>query len=226
MNYYTNKIVKDKNNRGHKKMHYLKQISLVWVLCLFSTFAQAETFSEGEKYSKLKQTIPTQTGDKIEVLEFFWYGCPHCYSFEATLTKWKKTLPENVKFIRVPAPLNPRWMVHTKTFYALEIMGEGDKHHEALFKAIHVSKKKLFNKSSIADFLASQGVNKDDFLSNLDSFAVQMRARNAQKLGKQYQTNGVPMLAVNGTYSITGKQGGSYVGMTKVADHLIGLENK
>jgi len=207
-------------------MSFIKKISLLALIFLIPTLSQAENFTEGKSYSKLSETVATQTGDKIEILEFFWYGCPHCFSFEPTLKKWKKTKPANVTFIRVPAPLNPRWMVHTKTFYALQIMGEGEKHHEAIFAAMHVKKQKLNSKSAIADFLATQGVNKETFLATLDSFAVEMRAKHAMQLGQQYKVNGVPLLTVNGKYTVSGSQAGSYAGMVKVTNHLIKQESK
>jgi len=195
-------------------------------MLLLPVLAQAQNYKEGESYSKLAKPIATQSGDKIEVLEFFWYGCPHCFSFEPTLKKWKKTLPANVKFIRMPAPINPRWMAHTKTYYTLQIMGEGDKYHDDIFAAMHVKKMKLFSKDAIADYLETLGVNKKTFLSTFDSFAVEMRAKQAMQLGQQYKVNGVPMLTVNGKYTISGSQAGSYVGMINVADHLIKLESE
>jgi len=207
-------------------MSYIKKISLLGLMLLLPVLAQAQNYKEGESYSKLAKPIATQSGDKIEILEFFWYGCPHCFSFEPTLKNWKKTLPANVKFIRMPAPINPRWMAHTKTYYTLQIMGEGDKYHDDIFAAMHVKKMKLFSKDTIADYLETLGVNKKTFLSTFDSFAVEMRAKQAMQLGQQYKVNGVPMLTVNGKYTISGSQAGSYVGMINVADHLIKLESK
>ena len=191
-------------------MKIINKISLLVIFLSLSLNAQAGAFSEGKHFSKLAAPIATQTGDKIEILEFFWYGCPHCFSFEPTLKKWKQSLPENVTFIRMPSPLNPRWMVHTRAFYTLQSMGEGENHHEAIFSAMHVKKQKLFTKSDIADFLAQRGVNKEQFLSTFDSFAVEMRARQALQIGQQYQLSGVPMLTVNGKYSISAEQAGSY----------------
>lgn len=207
-------------------MSFIKKISLLAFIFLIPTLSQAENFKEGESYSKLSESIATQSGDKIEILEFFWYGCPHCFSFEPTLKKWKKSKPANVTFTRVPAPLNPRWMVHTKTFYALQIMGEDEKHHEAIFTEMHVKKQKLNSKNVIADFLATRGVNKETFLATLDSFAVEMRAKQAMQLGQQYKVNGVPLLTVNGKYTVSGSQAGSYAGMVKVTNYLIKQESK
>lgn len=207
-------------------MHFIKKISLLGLLFLLPAISLAQGYEEGKSYSKLDQPIPTQSSDKIEILEFFWYGCPHCFSFEPTLKKWRKELPANVTFTRVPAPLNPRWMPHTKTYYTLQIMGEGEKHHEAIFSAMHVKKMKLGNKADIADFLASQGVNKETFLATFDSFAVEMRAKQAMQLGQQYKVSGVPMLSVNGKYTVSASQAGSYTGIVNVSNYLIKQESK
>jgi len=207
-------------------MGFIKKISLLALILLLPASIQAQNYTEGKSYSKLSEPVNTQSGDKIEILEFFWYGCPHCFSFEPTLKKWKKNKPANVVFKRVPAPLNPRWMVHTKTYYALQIMGEGEKHHEAIFAAMHVKKQKLNNKGAITDFLVNRGVNKETFLSTFDSFAVEMRAKQAMQLGQQYKVNGVPLLTVNGKYTVSGSQAGSYAGMVNVTNHLIKQESK
>ncbi|VAW53646.1 Periplasmic thiol:disulfide interchange protein DsbA [hydrothermal vent metagenome] len=207
-------------------MRFIQKISLLGLLFLLPILSYAQDYVEGKSYNKLSQNIATQTGDKIEVLEFFWYGCPHCFKFEPTLTEWKKTIPSNVQFIRVPAPLNANWMVHTKTYYALETMGEGDKHHTAIFNAMHVKKMKLRDKESIANFLEKRGVDKAKFLSTFGSFAVEMRAKQAYQLAKQYKVEGVPMLAINGKYTISGQQAGSYKAMVDISDSLFKLETK
>ena len=207
-------------------MQKIKRFSLLALLILLPTLSCAKNYKEGIEYKKLAQPVNTQTGENIEIMEFFWYGCPHCFSFEPTLKKWKKTLPANVKFVRMPAPLNPRWMVHTKTYYTLQTMGEDEKHHEAIFQAMHIQKKRLASKEAVANFLASRGVDKKAFLANFDSFAVEMRARQALQLGQEYKVTGVPMLAVNGKYTISAADAGGYEGMTKVADHLIKKESR
>lgn len=204
----------------------------LWRSLIFSLFllvplaCQAATFTEGKDYTKLATPVPTATGNKVEVLEFFWYGCPHCYHFDPLITDWLKTLPDNAKFLRVPAPLNPRWMVHSKAYYALQSMGLGEKYHKAIFDAIHKDRKRLFTLDSLADFLASQGVDRKQFLETANSFAVEMQAKKAAQLGQEYHVTGVPMLAVNGKYTISVEQGGGFEGMLKIADYLIKLESK
>jgi thiol:disulfide interchange protein DsbA len=205
-------------------MYFLQRLSLLAILFLLPGLSSAQSYEQGKDYQLLAEPVNTQSGDKIEVLEFFWYGCPHCFSFEPTLKKWKKTLPDNVQFVRMPSPLNPRWMVHTRAYYTLQSMGEGEKHHTALFRAMHIDKKRLFSKQAVADFLAERGVDKAAFLSNYDSFAVEMRARQALQLGQEYKVSGVPMLAVNGKYTIAAGDAGGYQAMVNIADFLINKE--
>lgn len=207
-------------------------MSSVWIkrliiVLLFTPLSLlAKEYDEGIEYTKLDKPQPTQIADKVEVLEFFWYGCPHCFKFEPTLNKWLANKPDNVRFIRIPAPLNPSWMPHTKTYYALEIMGLGEKYHEALFKAIHLERQKLFTQDTITDFLVKQGVDKKAFEDALSSFAVEMQARKAMQLVKSYGLNGVPAIAVNGKYTTSASQSGSYDGMIGVMNQLVAKESK
>jgi len=202
------------------------KLPLLILLLASAATAVAKDYDEGIDYNKLAKQQTTDSGNKIEVLEFFWYGCPHCNQFEPTLSKWLKNKPKNVSFIRIPAPLNPNWMVHTKTYYALELMGKGEDFHEALFKAMHEQKMRLNTKEAIADFLATKGVDKKAFEGSFDSFAVEMRARKAMQLSRDYKLNGVPLLAVNGKYTISATQAGGYNQMIDITNHLIKKEIK
>jgi thiol:disulfide interchange protein DsbA len=199
---------------------------LLWLVMLLPTLVLARDYTAGKDYIELPAPIATQTGDKVEVLEFFWYGCPHCFQFDPKLEKWLKTLPANAQFMRVPAPLNPNWMVHTKTYYALESMGKGEQYHHDLFNALHVERKKIFTVEAVADFLAEKGVDKKAFMDAYGSFAVEMRARKTTQLGQSYRLNGVPMLTVNGKYVITAEKAGGFDGMLEVASYLIQKETK
>lgn len=207
-------------------MRSMWRLFIVTLFLLSPLACQGASYTEGKDYTRLAQPVATATGDKVEVLEFFWYGCPHCYHFDPEIHQWLKSLPDNAKFLRVPAPLNPRWMVHSKAYYALDMMGLGEKYHTAIFEAIHKDRMHLFTAEALADFLATKGVDKKLFLSTMDSFAVEMRARKAAQLGKEYHVNGVPMLAVNGKYTISVEQGGNFEGMLKIADYLIKKESK
>ena len=206
------------------KINGKKIITGLCFILMWAATVHAETYTEKEHYTGLKEAQATQSGKKIEVLEFFWYGCPHCYQFEPTVAKWKKSIADNVHFIRVPAPLNPSWMPHTKAYYALQVMGKGEQYHNALFKAMHVDKKRLYDMASITEFLVSQGVDEKEFTANVSSFAVEMRARQAMLLSKGYHLTGVPMMAVNGKYTISAKQAGGYQQMMDIVNHLVNKE--
>lgn len=204
--------------------NWIKNITGIILVLAWAMTVQAQTYVEGEHYTKLNKAQATQSGNKVEVIEFFWYGCPHCYKFEPTVAKWKKNKPANVHFIRVPAPLNPSWMPHTKAYYALEIMGKGEQYHEALFNAIHVDRKRIFDMDAITNFLVGLGVDENAFNSSINSFAVETRARQAQQLSKNHQLNGVPMMAVNGKYTISAQQAGGYQKMIDITNYLVNKE--
>lgn len=197
---------------------------LLWGLLLLPVMLQAKEYKEGVEYIKLATPVPTQNAVKIEVQEFFWYGCPHCFQFEPKLAAWVKNKPANVEFVRMPAPLNPNWMPHTKTYYALEAMGRGDEFHVEIFNAMHVAKLKLFTPEAIADFLAQKGVDRTKFLDSYNSFAVNMRARKAEQLGNQYKITGVPALTVNGKYLINTNQTGGFDEVLNILSYLVNKE--
>jgi len=208
------------------KVNWIKSIVSTSFLLMWAITAQAQSYTEGTNYTRLAKDMTTESGDKVEVLEFFWYGCPHCFHLEPALQKWLKTKPDNVHFIRVPAPLNPSWMAHTKTYYALEMMGVGEKYHHDLFSAIHTDRKRIFDQASIAAYLKDKGVDMDAFNKAYNSFAVEMRTRKAMQLGQNYQLHGVPMLTVNGKYVIGADTAGGYDGMINVTNFLIEKEAK
>lgn len=201
----------------------------VWILLLSmilsaNVFA-ADDFKAGQHYKEIEPQ-KTATGDKIEVLEFFWYGCPHCYTFEPFLNKWKASKPDNVVFTRVPAIFRPSWKVQARTYYALEAMGKLDPAHQQIFDAIHKKRTKLTSMNQMADFLAKNGIDRDAFVKEYRSFSVDSKVRKANKLLKAYNVSGVPTVAVNGKYMTDGRSAGSYPKMIEVMNHLIKKESK
>lgn len=207
-------------------MHSVWLKSFLIAVLLTPLSLLAKNYDEGIEYSKLDKPQATQSAGKVEVTEFFWYGCPHCFQFEPALNKWLKDKPDNVRFVRIPAPLNPSWLPHTKTYYALELMGKGEQYHHALFSAMHVEKKKLYTQSAITDFLVEQGVDRKAFEAAVNSFAVEMNARKAMQMVKDYALTGVPAIAVNGKYTTSASQAGSYTGMIDIVNHLVKQESK
>lgn len=184
----------------------------------------AEDIQAGKQYVELTSPVPVAQPGKIEVVELFWYGCPHCYQFEPTIKPWAEKLPEDVHFVRIPAMFGGLWNIHGQMFLTLEAMGAEAKVHDAVFAAIHREGKKLATAEEQAEFLAAQGVDKDTYLSTFNSFAVKGQMEKAKKLAMAYQITGVPVLVVNGKYRFDLGSAGGPEGAIKVADHLIAKE--
>ena len=203
----------------------MKKLVIFIFLLVNSALLQAADYSEGTHYKKLP---PQQisSGEKVEVLEFFWYGCPHCYSFEPTLKAWEKTKPANVELVRVPAIFRPEWEVQARAYYALSNMGKIDELHGKIFTAINKDKQRLDKKELIADFVEKNGVDRKTFLAEYDSFSVDGMVRKAKKKIKTYQIQGVPSIVINGKYLTSGSMAGSYDNMIKITNYLIAKESK
>ncbi len=200
--------------------------SLLFLLLMMSSVAiQAADFTEGIDYKKVAPQ-PTDTGSKIEVLEFFWYGCPHCYVFEPYIKAWKKTKPANVEFVRIPAVFRPDWEVQARTYYALSNMGVIEDLHGKIFSAIHKDKKRLNKKASITDFVVENGVDRKKFETEYNSFSVDSMVRKAKKKQTAYKIQGVPTIAVNGKYMTSASLSGSYENLIKILDYLVKKESK
>ncbi|QEY60586.1 thiol:disulfide interchange protein DsbA/DsbL [Metapseudomonas lalkuanensis] len=185
---------------------------------------QADDIEAGKQYVELSSPVPVSVPGKIEVVELFWYGCPHCYQFEPTLNPWAEKLPEDVNFVRIPAMFGGLWNVHGQLFITLESMKVEHQVHKAVFDAIHKEGKKLATPEEMAEFLAGQGVDKDAFLKAYNSFAVKGQMEKAKKLAMAYQITGVPTLVVNGKYRFDISSSGGPEQTLKVAEHLIEKE--
>jgi thiol:disulfide interchange protein DsbA len=191
---------------------------------LFGLQAQAADIEEGKQYVALEPAVPVSAPGKIEVVELFWYGCPHCFQFEPTLNPWVEKLPEDVHFVRIPAMFGGVWNVHGQMFIALESMGVEHSVHTAIFEAIHKGGQKLATPEEMAAFLTTQGVDQEAFLKAYNSFGVKAQVEKAKKLAAQYQISGVPVLVVNGKYRFDiGSSGGPQQAL-EVADQLIDKE--
>jgi protein dithiol oxidoreductase (disulfide-forming) len=177
---------------------------------------------EGTHYTKLSQPAPVAApAGKIEVVEFFSYGCPHCYALEPTLEPWAKRLPADVVFRRVPVGFNALYENYQKIYYALEAMGQLDAMHQKVFNAIHLQKQRLDKESDIAAFMTANGVDGAKFLDQYKSFSVQSKARQAQQLSQSYKIDGVPAMGVQGRYVTSGSQAGSNERALAVTDSLV-----
>jgi thiol:disulfide interchange protein DsbA len=169
--------------------------------------------------------VTTAPGE-VEVLELFWYGCPHCFRFEPYLAKWLPNAPSAMLFRQQPAVLSPRWAPAAQAFYTAEALGVLPQIHHALFDGIHVSGNRALasDREAIAKLFAQQGVSADDFNQAWDSFAVRGKLRRAEQFTQRSGIQGVPTILVQGKYMTDGSSAGSYENLIKVIEHLVAKE--
>jgi len=193
-------------------------------LFLFScaTLSHAESLG----YETLSPAQPTQNQDKVEVIEFFWYGCPHCYSLEPAMDKWLKTKPANVEFIRQPAVFSSLWGKHAKAYFVAEALGVVDKVHADLFYAIQTKKQKLTSEDQLAKFFVAHGVDETEFRNTYNSFLVDAKLRQAKAMAPRYGITGVPAIIINGKYKTSGPLAKSQDNMIEVMNRLIQQESQ
>jgi thiol:disulfide interchange protein DsbA len=199
-----------------------KLIAGLVVLIAFSPLgASAQGPQPGVDYAELKQAQPVDSGNKIEVLEFFWYNCPHCYALEPTLEPWVKKLPKDAQFKRVPAIFNDQWALAGRAYYALEATGDVERVHRALFDAIHKDGLKITDEKALSEWVGKKGVDAAKFSAAYRSFAVESKLKRALQLTQAYQLQGVPSLAIQGKYVISAGTHGNAAAMLSTAEFLI-----
>ena len=161
-----------------------------------------EHFKEGANYRKVVPAQPTNVAPgKVEVLEFFWYGCGHCFKLDPAIESWRgKGKPQYVEFVRVPAMWNDTLRMHARLFYTAEALGKLEALHSTIFREIHVNNDPLNTVEQMTAFFKKQGVSADEFQKTFASFAVESKLQRADFLNRRYQINSVPQLAVNGKY--------------------------
>jgi thiol:disulfide interchange protein DsbA len=202
--------------------------------------AQADTsaaptnwqFDEGKHYIRLVPSQPTVGGaDKIEVAEFFWYGCPHCYDFEPSINRWDANKPANVRFVRIPAMWNDVLKLHARLYYTEEVLVRNGNitdaagFHNAVFEEYHRRGNRLLTEEAISRLFERYGVTPDDFLKTWNSFEVSQKLRVANDLARRYSISGVPAIVVNGKYRTGAAEAGSYPKMLEVIDELVARES-
>lgn len=183
----------------------------------------AQALTQGKEYAVLQPALATQDPKRVEVLEFFWYGCPHCFTLEPDLTAWVKTLPKGAYFRRIPAVFNPNWAPLARAFYAAERLGVSEKLHYDIFNAIHLSGQNLNNRETLLSFVEKLGVNRKQFAQKLDSPEVSASVEASQRLGAAAQLQGVPALVVDGKYQTSVSQTGSHEKLFVALNELIAL---
>lgn len=185
----------------------------------------AQQYTAGEDYALVSTPQPGGSDGKVQVVELFWYGCPHCFQFEPYLKDWQKRMPANVEFIKLPAIFNnPRWQLHAGAFYTAEVLGVMDNFHEPFFNIIHTGNQRMGSREDIREFFSGIGVEGKRFDETFDSFAVQAKVRRAADLTRRYGISGVPALVVNGKYLVDGPMAKSFENMLRIVDALVEKE--
>jgi thiol:disulfide interchange protein DsbA len=203
------------------KRHFLSIAALSLAISISGiASAQSAKIEEGFDYRILPAAQPVEAKGKVEVIEFFWYGCPHCYDFEPELSTWVKRQPKDVTFKRVPVAFRDDFMPHSQLFYALEAMGKGDAMNEKVMYAMHKENKRLMTENEIADWVASQGIDRNTFLASYRSFAVVSKARAARQLADAYRIDGVPTIVMQGRYVTSPSIAGTKAKAILVMDYL------
>ncbi len=203
----------------------LKKLAGLAVLIFIVSFSALSKSEESLGYEAVTPAQPTANPAKIEVIEFFWYGCPHCYSFEPSLKDWLKNKPANVEFIRVPAVFSEQWGKHAKAYFTAEALGVVDAVHTDLFDAIQEKKQELETEDQLAKFFIAHGVKEADFRETFNSFMIDSKMRQAPAIAAKYGITGVPAIIVNGKYKTNGTLAGSQEKMIDVMNTLIKKES-
>ncbi|MDJ0958779.1 MAG: thiol:disulfide interchange protein DsbA/DsbL [Arenicellales bacterium] len=204
----------------------VKVCTLAWLavgmLTLVSLPAYSAGYEEGKHYHTLPQAQPVQTGDNIEVLELFWYHCPHCFALAPFLEQWSENAkPENAEYIRMPGIFRKSTIFDARVFYTLEALGLTDKTHADIFQEIHVRKNPFQSLDDLRDFLKKHGINEVDFKDAFESFAVDTKLKQAQLMFERYQATGVPTIVVDGKYRATASSAGGHQELMELTNFLV-----
>jgi thiol:disulfide interchange protein DsbA len=188
-------------------------------------------YKEGKNFMRLVPTQPTVGGaDKVEVAEFFWYGCGHCYTFEPMINRWATDKPASARFVRIPATWNQLVMLHAKLYYTEEVLvkngkiAKPDEFRAAIFQEYHQRGNRMTSEEAIQSVFARLGVTADDFTNTWNSFEVAQKLRVAQDLARRYSISGVPAVVVNGKYRTGAAEAGGYPQLLEVIDELVERE--
>jgi thiol:disulfide interchange protein DsbA len=185
-------------------MSFFKQVFAVLAL-LCATYAHGEVV-EGKDYKLMSPPQPTTSGKKVEVLEFFFYGCSHCYHLHPFMTEWEKKKPKDVELKYVPVIFNESAEPMARAFYAVEALGQLGKMHDELFKSLYVLNVEMNDEKSITDFVTKYGVDRAKFGAAYNSFAMQSKISRSNQMVQSYGIRGTPTIVVDGKYTITGLQ--------------------
>jgi thiol:disulfide interchange protein DsbA len=205
----------------------MKLLMMLLALGLSIATPNVQALEAGKDYAVLSPKQPTSVKKgQVEVLEFFWYRCPHCFDLEPELNAWAKKLPKNVVLKRVPAILNDSWAALARAYYALEAVGMSDKLHGDVFNAFHAQGMNLTPPETFFDWAVTKGVDRKKLASAYNSFAVDTKVMRAQQLTRDYKLTGVPAVAINGKFTTSAYMTGGHPELFKTMDALIAQERK
>ena len=194
--------------------------SALSIFLAFTLPSTAQEFQEDVNFFPLLVEQPVRTGDQIEVLEIFWYGCPHCYALEPYLKKWLKNKPEFVEFVQLPAVLNRSWAFDARAFYTFVALGLMDELHEAYFDAIHQDRRRMKNVEQVASWAQEQGIDPQLILDTFNSFGVDSMLANATQMSGRYEADGVPTIIIDGKYRTTVSLAGGHNEIIDLINYL------
>ena len=204
----------------------MRVLTMMLMLFMAATACAQESdkqpqFVAGEHYDELSSPVRTFSPGKIEVTEFFWYGCGHCYTFEPLINAWSASKPEDVALVKSPAIWNRNMEVHAKIFYTAKALKVFDQVHPAIFDAMHTEKKKLLNIDEIEPYFSAAGVDAEKFRKTFDSFGVKSQVQQADARARGAKISGTPEIIVDGRYLVSGSKAGGQTGMLQVVNFLI-----
>ena len=187
-----------------------------------SLLAQVRKPDDGADYLTLDKRVAVEApAGKIEVIEFFWYSCPHCNAFEPKLVNWIKKLPPDVSIRRVPVAFRDDFVPQQRLYYTLEAMGKLEELHGKVFNTIHVEKQVIDKEAAIVAWAEKNGLDKTKFVELYNSFSVQTKSRRASQLQDAYKVQGVPAIGVAGRYYTDGSLAGNMDRALQVTDYLV-----
>ena len=208
----------------------MNRLTVVLIVFLSMSFLHAPSISaelvEGRDYQVLKNPQPTKNEDRIEVLEFFWYGCPHCNNLHPYIKNWLKNKPDDVDFQYVPAIFRDNWAPGAKMFYTISAMDGLDTLHDRIYDAIHQKKVDLSNEDIILDWIGRQEVDKEKFVELYHSFTTHSQVAHANQMMQKFQISGVPAFVVEGRYLVRGKKGGGPQDTIRLLEAVIEMVRK
>lgn len=194
---------------------------LAFALVLVSLNLRAADWEPGVNYFELSDPKPVETGDKIEVRELFWYGCPHCYALEPFIENWAKNKPDNAEFVLMPGIFQQAAEFHARAYYTFQALGIADKVHRAFYDEIHQKGNRLVSLDGLEEFAARYGIGAKEFKDAFNSFAVDANVRNAKRMFREYGATGVPTIIVDGRYRATVGSAGGHEQLLDLINFLV-----